>query len=224
MADNPQRYGFRWVRSLHGGRNPVVERMIVATSQSFDVNGGASNVNLGPGDPVRKLSTGGVGLCDGAEGAAGALAPYGVVMSVGPYWNGTEMIATGLLPSDTAWGTNLARQSVVYVCPFDSAVWEIDVDDITTAATKAAYQAFIGENADYRLNGASGETRAYPRLDISSHATTNSLVCRIVGISETLNNQDFAEDYVKLLIRANLAQVPTHGSVAAPTTNDSTGV
>jgi len=65
MADNRQDYGLRWFAGQ--GRMPLPERHIVATSESFDINGGASNVGLGPGDVVIRKSTGGVDLCDGLQ-------------------------------------------------------------------------------------------------------------------------------------------------------------
>lgn len=211
MADNRQEYGFRWSVAANGRPLPNPFEMIVPSATSFDVNGGASNVALGPGDPVILLSTGGVDLCDGAEGAGGALAPYGIVVGVGPYWDGTKMARGTTLPSDTTYGSVLERQSKVLVVPFDAGIWEIDCDDASTATTLAAYQAFIGENANYRFDTTSGNTRAYPRLDISTHADTSTLVCNIVGISPTLNNQDFSGNYVKLLVRANVVQLKSAG-------------
>lgn len=212
MADNRQEYGFRWSVAANGGRPmPAPMEMIVPTLTSFDVNGGASNVALGPGDPVILLSTGGVDLCDGAEGAGGALAPYGIVVGVGPYWDGTKMVRGSTLPSDTAYGTILERQSKVYVVPIQAGIWELDCDDATTATTEAAYQAFIGENVNYIFDTTSTNTRATPRIDISTHNTTNTLVLNIVGISPTKNNQDFSGNYVKLLVRANVVQLVSAG-------------
>jgi hypothetical protein len=225
MPANRAKYGFRFFRGIDGSLNmPAPEEMIVATSQSFDVSGGAANVYLRPGDPVIKLSTGGVNLCNGTENSQTAVGPYGIVVGIKSYWDGTVMKPSNRLPSDIAWGTNLDRQSKVYVIPFNAAIWEIDVDDSSTATTEAAYQAFIGENADYQLKGASGESYAAPRLDISTHATTNTPTCRIVGVSPSMENRYFDGDYVKLLVRANLAQVPHFGSVAQPTQNSATGV
>jgi hypothetical protein len=208
MADNPVKYGIRWSHTGNGGRNfPQPEVMIVATSQSFDVNGGAANVGLGVGDPVTKLSTGGVGLCDGSEGAGGGVAVYGVVVGVLPYWNATtgRMEPTNVLPSDVAWGTNLERQSKVLVVRADAGVWEMDVNDNTTATTLAAYQALIGENCDHVLTGASGAARAFPKLDIDPNDPATAQ-WRIAGVSQTAENQDFSGANVKLLLRINEMQ------------------
>jgi len=211
MADNRIVYGLRWHKG-QGKPMPEPERHIVSNAQSFDINGGASNVALGPGDVVRRLNTGGVTLCDGAEGAGGALAPFGVVIAVGPYWDGTKMVRGTTLPSDTTWGTLLERQSTVLVVPMgENQLWEIDADDSTTATTEAAYQAFIGEHTDIRHDTTSTNTRATPRLDISAHNTTSTLVWNIRGISPTLDNQDFSGNYVKLLVSPNVIQLVTAG-------------
>ena len=214
MADNRLDYGFRWNSAANGGRSlPSPVECIVATSEAFNVNAGAQAVGLGPGDPVRRLSTGGVTLCDGAEGAGGALAPFGIVVGVAPYWDvGTSRMVRGnVLPSTVAWGTLLERQSKVLVVPVDAGIWEIDAGDNTTSTTESGYQAFIGENADHNLYGASGDLRSKPRLKISTHATTSTLVWNIVGISKTAHNQDFTGQYVKLLVRANVIQLKTAG-------------
>jgi len=225
MADNLRSYGFRWSTALSGRPMPSPFEAFVATAQSFDVTGGASNVGLGAGDPIYPLASGGVTLCPGAETTA--LSPMGVVVGVAPYWNGSEMINGKLLPSDTAWGTNLERQSKVFWVPFDAGVWEIDCDDAATATTKAAYQLLVNLNAPYRLNGGIGgvaSDRAYPMLDISAAATTNTFTLRIMAISKTVKNQDFSGNYVKLAVRANLAELPSFALVGAPTLNATTGV
>lgn len=209
MADNPIRYGLRW-SPLNGTDCPNPIEIPVPTSQSFDVNGGASNVNLGPGDIVRLDNTGGADLCDGVEGAGGALAPYGVVVGVKPYWNAStgRMEFSDTLPSDVAWGTNLARQSKILVVPIELGYWDCDCDDAVTATTEAAYQTLVGLNIDVRHAGASGELRANPRLDVSAANTNNTFVFRIVRVSPTQENQDFSGNYVKLTVMANLFQRP----------------
>jgi hypothetical protein len=214
MADNRQCYGFRWSVAANGGRPlPAPERVIVASAQSFDINGGASNVSIGPGDVVRSASTGGVVLCDGAEGAGGALSPRFIVVGVEPYYDAANgvMAYGSVLPSDVTYGTNLERQSKLLVVPVDAGTWEIDCDEATTATTLAAYQAFIGEHANHTHDITATNTRPTPRLDISTHNTTSTLVWNIVGISPTQDNQDFSGNYVKLLVRANVVQLKTAG-------------
>lgn len=224
MADNRQSYGFRWAGARYGRPEPTIIRLPVATSQAFAVNGGTAGVNLGPGDPVIRLSTGGVTLCDGAEGAGGALTPYGIVMTVYPFFNVGLGIMTPAeqLPSAVVWGTNLERQSFVGVCPVEMGYWEIDCDDAVTATTLAAYQAFNGENVDYRLNGgispvANPQNRAHPRADISIHATTNSFNFRIVRVSDVKDNVDFTGNFVKLIVELNIGG--TGGAAGFATTS-----
>jgi hypothetical protein len=180
---------------------------IVATSQSFDVSGGASNVALRAGDPVTKLSTGGVTLCAGFEASGTGVAVFGIVYAILPYWDAAQnlMVPGNALPSDIAW-VGLERQSKVLVIPAEAGLWEIDCNDASTATTEAAYQAFIGENCDHTLAGASG-TIVNPRLDISEHVTTTAQ-WRIEGISPSQENRDFSGNYVKLLVRVNEGQAP----------------
>lgn len=208
--DNTPLYGIRWAREWNSSDTPPVVPRFVATAAAFNINNGAQGVGLGAGDPVISLSTGGVTLCDGSEGAGGALAVFGIVAGVKPYWNATKarMDFGEVLPSGTAWGTILERQSWVLVTPAEAGWWEIDVDDATTATTEAAYQAFVGENADHILSAAVGGTRALPKLDISSHATTATLIWRIEGVSKSMYNRDFAGANTKLIVRINRAQAP----------------
>lgn len=206
--DNIAHYGLRWRPSLNGGvARPVCFPGTVATLASFDVNNGAANVALRKGDPVIRLSTGHFTLCDGNEGAGGALRPWGVVMAVEPYWDGVRMRHTDKLPSDVSYGTNLTRQSKILVAPIRSGLWEMDTDDAgATYDTVAEFQAFVGENVDYKLCGTTGQPYAYPKIDISTHAVTNTLVMRIQGISPNPANQDFTGTGIKLIVSCNLAQ------------------
>lgn len=209
MADNRMCYGFRpngrrWGSATY---NPLP--MIVATSEPFNVTGGTSAVGLGVGDPVTRLATGGVTLCAGAETTP--VVPYGIVCGIGPNWNAAlgQMQFTDVLASATAWGTNLDRQSVVYVLPIEGWYWEIDCNDADAATTKAAYQAFGGENCSFALYGGIAPTsnpqnRAHPRLDIGSHATTNTLALRINRVSDTQDNVDFTGNYVKMIVEINI--------------------
>lgn len=209
MADNAIKYGFRWHRAINGKNIPMPEEVIIASATSFDVNSGAQNVSLRIGDPVTRLSTGGVTLCDGSEGAGGGVALYGIVVGVLPYYDATAgyMRPSNSVPDAVTYGSNLERQTKVLVVPAEAGYWEIDCDDAATATTLAAYQAFQGENCDHILCGASGETSAKPRLDISGHGTATAQ-WRIIRVSPTAENQDFSGNYVKLIVRVNECQAP----------------
>jgi len=205
MADNAVRYGFRFVKSRYGSGNASVQEAWTATSASFDVNGGAANVYLGEGDPILQVSDGSVTLAIGSEGTDSTTL-LGICCGIKHYYDTAKGVMTAAgpgIPSDLAWGTNLARQSRLYFTPVEAAIWAIQVDDIVTATTEAAYQAFIGENCRFINTGASGDTRARPKLDISTHATTNSFPWKIVGVSQAAGNQDYAGANVELYVISN---------------------
>ncbi len=205
MADNPVRYGFRAVKSRYGGGNIPIEEAFIPTATSFDVAAGAQNVFLGEGDPLVQLSTGGATLAVGAEGTDSTTI-LGVVQGIKQYLDtstGTMTAKGPGIPSDLAWGTDLAKQSIVYYTPIESCIWAIQVDDVVTATTEAAYQAFVGENCRFINTGAVGQTRAFPKLDIATHATTNTFPFKIVGVSKTAGNQDFAGANVELYVISN---------------------
>ncbi len=207
MADNVRKYGFRWWRgNPHPQPSPIV--CIVATSASFDVSGGASNVALRKGDPVTDLNSGGVTLCAGFEASGTGVRVFGIVDAVLPYWDAAQNLKVpgSALPSDIAW-TGLENQSKLLVIPAEAGIWEIDCNDASTATTEAAYQAFINENCDHTLAGASG-TFVNPMLDISEHVATTAQ-WRIVGVSDSADNRDFSGNYVKLLVRVNEGASPT---------------
>jgi hypothetical protein len=197
MADNVHQYGFRVWKGhesiAHGG----IQRMRVASGYSPTVGG--NNVNINVGDPVKKVSDGTIAIC-----AAGD-AVYGVVTRIHPYFNGVRMTFGTNLPFNTVYGSNLERQSFVTIHLAQGAIFEIDADDNVTATTQAAYTAFIGENADVNNVGDTVNQTVNPQLDISTHATTNTLVWRIVDISPRVD-LDYTGKFMKLLVTANVVQ------------------
>lgn len=205
MADNLVKYGLRWDSAYNGGKScPAGEYAIVATGYQASINGGG-NVDINIGDIVRRVSNGTVELADGSEGASSAESMYAVVIGVRPYWDGTVMRPSTRLPGGTAWGTVQERKSQLMVVPVTAGTWSIDVDDKATATTEAAYQALIGENADFVNTNTSPADSAQPQLDISSHVATTASF-RIIDISGTVENQDFAGSNIKLLVAANEVQ------------------
>jgi hypothetical protein len=196
--DNVATYGFRPYRSRGAKLDPI--KCLVATG--YQAAPGAVNCDLNIGDPVALVSTGTVALM----GAGSAAKGYGVIVGVAPYWDGSAMQPTNKLPGGTAWGTIQERASYVYVLPFWGITYEVDVDDAVTATTLAGYQAFVQENVDLVYSAVSASKKAFPRIDISGHATTNTLQFRIVGISDNQANQDFSGANVKLLVECNLPE------------------
>lgn len=202
---NLEAYGFR-VHSWRGGIAPDPIVMPVASTESFDVNGGAANCALRKGDLVRVTSSGTLEQCDGNEDTTEA--PAYVVMGIKQYYSSGQgvLIPSKQLPSDVTY-SGAEQQSQAWVVPIEAGTWKIQVDENTTATTLAAYEAFVGENADHILTGASGETYLDPKLDISTHNTTDTLVFRIIDIPNK-SVQKFDETNVELIVEANVAQRP----------------
>lgn len=204
MGDNRHLYGFRWATSYNGGRTPIPIWLPVASAYNGSISGGSA-IDINEGDPVVGLSDGTVAHAAGAETTA--VAPYGIVVGFGKVWDGSLMQPVNkILNSSGAYGSNLTRQTKVAVVPIDQGYWEIDVDDNTTATTLAGYQAFVNENVNHILKTGS-EPLADPMLHITGHATTNTLLFRIANISNSVENKDFSGKYVKLIVKANVAQM-----------------
>jgi hypothetical protein len=159
----------------------------------------SSNVDIGVGDPVKLVSTGTVAAATAGD------AVYGVISAVKQYWDGSRLRSGSVVPGGSTGGGLIARQTRVLVLPASAYIWEVDVDENTTFTTYATYQDAIGENADLIETRTliNGVYRSRPRLDISTNATTHSLVFRIEGISDTKNNVDYAGANVKLLVSVN---------------------
>lgn len=156
------------------------------------------------GDPV-KLA---------ADGTLQAAAPgdrvIGVFVGAERYWTGTEIKKGTSLPVST-WGTNLERQSLARVIRAKGNIFEVDCDDGVTATTQAGYEAFINENCEW-ATGTAIDQYSGAVLDISTHATTGTLSCRIVEVPNK-TQQDFAASRVKVYIEFNLTQDVVPGIV-----------
>jgi len=195
MPDNVHKYGFRPYRAVHSAA-PMPMVQSVATAQD-DQDDSANSINLNVGDPVIPVSTGGVGICQADTPC------LGIISGIKTYWDGSFMRSGTYLPNATTWGTVESRRSLIYVLPASAYIWEIDVDDKTTATTRATYQALVGENCQHTTPGDTSAVTADPFLDISDHATTHNHSWRIVGISDTADNRYFDGSYVKLLVQIN---------------------
>lgn len=217
MADNVSKYGFRLYRGgFQDTGAPLVVRYPVASNyDSNQTNAvGTAGVGFRPGDLVNLLTDGTVKHCRPGNGTDATTPPQSfailaVVVGIEP-WFDSSIGQTGAmrradnLPAGVVYGTNLERQSNLLVVPAEGNVFEVDADDNVTATTQAAYQAFVGENADFNYTAVA--PKAFPRLDISTHIAATALQWRIVGISPSLENQDFSGANVKLLVTVNIPQ------------------
>ena len=211
MANNRLNYGFRWSMGANSGR-PCPAPIEMAVADAYQAQVGGSNVDLGTGDPVALVSSGTVKLAAGSEGTPDLI--FGIIVGVAQYWDGTRVVRGDVVPGGSTGGGLLDRQSRVLVVPAKAGLWEVDVDENSTATTEAAYRAFIGENADHVLvrTQVRQKYRALPELDISSHATTAALQWRIMDVSRTRDNEDFSGEQVKLIVAVNESSEP--GSAA----------
>jgi hypothetical protein len=196
MGDNRVSYGFRWsVGNPHP--MPVPLEMLVASGQTFD-----TTYDLNVGDPVQMESTGMMDISEAGDPI------WGIVVGIAPYWDGEVMKPDIKLPSGVTYGTLLERQTKIHVVPAHWGLWDIDVDDNSTADSLADYQALIGENCDHTTAHKIAATKKLnPRLDISTHGTSTAQ-WRIVRVSPTLDNRDFSGLYVKLTVQVVESQFP----------------
>lgn len=216
MPDNQHYYGLRWVKSISGACQPKPIRCQIATGYrpTLTVSTTDYYVDLNVGDPVRLLDGGFIQIFEGAESDAQdpvIAANYGVVVGFEFLWDAAKAKMDPVLkyPSTgIAWGTNLERASRVLVVPTKDAIFEVGCDDKVTADTLAEYRALIGDNVAHIFDYVSGGW-ANPLLDISTHdATDATLPWRIWDVSDTRNNENYAGDYVKMLVTTNIGQFP----------------
>lgn len=206
MADNIQRYGFRVFKSRSSTAAPMPERLRVASAyQATDVN--TTNCDIGPGDVFKKVSDGTVALAAGTDAFA-----Y-VCVGLGPYWDGTVMRFNKVIPGASGnYGTNYERETFIYCVPVSHYIFEVDCDTSGSNTTYANYRTLIHNNVNHVNTGDTTNVRANPQLAISGAATTNTLQWRIVDISPSQENADFAGKYVKLLVTANISQEAAGGA------------
>lgn len=203
MGDNVHQYGFRWSVAANGGKPcPTPVRHFVASGQNDQNDGAGFSIHLRPGDPVKLVSTGGVTIANTTD------AVYGIIVGIGQYYEAS----TGLMrsgpywPNQTTWGTIESRRGHLLVVPAKWGLWEVDVDDKVTATTYAAYHAFRGENVTHTCAGVAANLSADPRIDVSTHNTTNTLIWRIHDLSSSSYNRDYSGSNVKLIVRVNVSQ------------------
>lgn len=206
---NPDLNGFRFVKTKNGSVTmPAVLDCSVATGYQGQV-AATYNVHLSVGDPVTRVSTGGVEHCPGTEGTPGL--PFGVVVGVKPYWNGTAMTFGTSLPGGTAWATNENRRSFVQVLPVEGCVFEIDCMDVGSNNTAAEFRDLIGNNADHNLTAVVAGVSSKPKLDLTS-VGTDTEQWRIWDMAGSMENRNFNSANVKMQVIANELQFPSYST------------
>lgn len=200
MANNTARYGFRPHQTSAPGTLPI-ERFTVATGYQAQNDGAGFNVDLHIGDPVIVLAAGTVGL------ATVGVDVYGIIVGFSPYNVGGVLTPTDTLPGGTTWTTEDLKSEVLVVRA-SACDWEIDCDENTSNTTEAGYRLDINSNCNHACVGDTTAKEARPLLDISTSGTDEEKTWRIVGISQTAENQDFSGTRVKMLVRINSGSEP----------------
>lgn len=201
MANKTQ-YGFKFLRTRQGVPNPPILPISLASGYSPTVGG--TNVGVGIGDVLKKVSDGTVAIC-----GVGDAVDY-VCVGVKQYYDGSVITTGPYIPFNTVYSTNYQRESTLLVVPAKDCLFEAYTDDTAASYdTYAEFRAFIGENVD--INAVAVNSRAAPLLDISGHATTNTLVWRIVEIPRPEDPIDFTAAYVPLIVTPNLTNDGTTG-------------
>jgi hypothetical protein len=193
---NTARGGFRWRYNKLSPTSASEPVQIMPVASAYATV-------LYRGDPVKIASTGTI------QAAAPGDRVIGVFDGAEQYWDGTQIRKGGSLPVST-YGSNLTRQSLARVILARGQIFEVDADDGVTATTQAAHQAFIGENAEWATGTPVGD-QSGAVMDISTHATTNTLSLRLVDLPNQ-GQQDFAATAVKYHVEFNLTQDTAAGT------------
>lgn len=146
--------------------------------------------------------------------AAGSTMIWGLCLGVHQYWDGQVVRKGSYLPANTVYGTNLSRQSQILIAvATNELVLEGDCDDNVTATTRAAYQAFIGENCDINAGGGGNTVsgRSSHSIDISTHIPATAQL-RLWAMPN-VEFMDYAAANVKLQVRINESHLWTAAGV-----------
>jgi len=179
-----------------GAINPPITIKPIASSYGTAIN---------RGDFVKLISTGYIEICSAGDTI------YGVFDGMEQYYDGTVIRSGPKYPATQVYGTVFERQSKARIIPVFGQVFEMCTDDVAASYdTYAEHLAFVGENCEWVAGTASGDTSG-AKLDISTHATTNTLSLRLDGLAPQLDD-DFAAAGIHYFVTVNLVQAPAAGS------------
>lgn len=196
MANNAKN-GFRWVGNRYAPSETSPPIVLLPVADDFAVT-------LRRGYPVKLIADGTIEDADPGD------AIYGIFDGAAQYYDGSAIRKGGSLPASTSYDTNISRQSLARVIPVRGQKFRVTVDDAVTATTLAGYIAFVGENVEWVAGTPVGD-EAGCQVDISGHATTNTLSVRIENVPDR-ELQDFASAGVQLVVSFNLIQDTASGS------------
>jgi hypothetical protein len=195
------RRGFRYVPGITGGL--VVNPMPCVVASAY-------GTALYPGTPVIKVSDGTVAI------GAGTSVVLGIIDSIVQYRNADGVVQKfgaggGYLPATTPTWTAYEDRTIVNVIPcLPGVFFAVPCDDATTFTTLAGLQAAVWENCDGNATAFTANTAlglGTFGLDISTHAVTNTLQWRIVGIMDSVGNDPAGGANYEVIVECNLPQL-----------------
>lgn len=189
---NPAKGGLRYWGSVFAENvTPRVLTCFVASNNS---------AGLFKGDPVKRVNDGSV-----IQAAAGD--PIFGIVAGARYKNAAGvMVESDYLPASTTWTLDNQR-SIVYVIPATPfTIFEGDADDGVSITTIAAARSVGWENVNhvFTTSGSTSTGLSGCQLDISTHATTNTLSWRVLDISPYPSGNDVTQILAKYLVIGNL--------------------
>jgi hypothetical protein len=186
--------GLKWYRSSGGASEQP------ATFEGFVAS--AYGTALYVGDPVSRQSDGSY-----AASAAGA-GSSGVISRILRYKDSAGFVRTNAkyIPASITW-TAWQERTLIEIIPCKENMFVACADEALT--TQAAADAYCGENVDLVIGTAdAGLGLSAYRIDISTHATTNTLTWRLISMLPTDDVQTSWNDATKTnsmwIIKANL--------------------
>jgi hypothetical protein len=190
--------GLRWRKNLHAPLSTTPPIEILPLSSGY-----ATSLYLG--DIVKMQDSGYL-----AAAAAGDTA-YGVFAGVEQMYDGTKMVKNGSYNITATYSTNFERQTLVRIIPIFGQVFEVCTYDVASGYdTYAEHLAMVNENCEWVAGTASGDDSG-TKLNLTTHASTNTLSLRLVGLSKQIDD-DFAAAGIHWYVTGNLVQRPTAGS------------
>ncbi len=195
-------YGLNWENGGNGIPCPNPVELQVASGHDFNITGQTADFSLRPGDAIQLTAGGLADVSDVGDPIDYVMVDVG---NSGQVYDATrkrfEISPKGLASGKTYPSDNFRTR--VLAIPVNGVVFEIDVDTSgVTQDSRSDYQALIGQNADLVYEPDVPELTLNPKLNLAS-VTTGTAQLRIVGISPSRDNEDFAQANVKMLVMVN---------------------
>jgi len=162
----------------------------------YEIANGNTN-EIFKGSVVIPLASGFIDIVGAADG--GTVAPLGVFM-------GCEFVSstTGKPTWSNSWpgsGANSDHPIKAYVADDPNQVFVIQSDASLTSEANARASVFLNADMILGTSGSSANGQSTATLRVSTLATSNALILRLMGWIEDPDNNDFTAAGVPLLVR-----------------------